>query len=346
VDFFIDLVKLVGRIGLVLIIPVLVAYGSYALLSRTFFSPVDTANNEVVLFQIAAGSNFKLICKDLETQGLVKHAWSLDIISRLRRVDKQIHAGEYALTKAMSPTDILKVLVSGKVFERRVTVKEGASVWDIGKLVEDAGLVSRAEFNAALVDGDLLRQCGVPEESRSFEGYLFPETYAFSRPIDARRIILTMMKQGLDNWREDFTQRADQLKMTRHEILTLASIIEKESGQNLNEQPFISAVFHNRLRQGIKLQADPTVIYGIPNFDGNLTKAHLETPTPYNTYTNFGLPPGPISNPGLSAIKAALFPADSLALYFVGNGQGSHIFSESLDEHNQAVRQFQLHLAP
>lgn len=337
-----DLTKLVLRLILILLIPTAIGYFTYSAMHKTFFSPADPADSQPVLIEIAPGSSFKQICNMLEEKGLVKYAWSLDIISRLKKVDKQIHAGEYQLNKAMAPTEILQTLVSGKIYERRVTVKEGVSVWEIGKLVEEAGLISKDEFNAAIIAPDLLRQAGIPEESRSFEGYLFPETYAFSRPIDAKRIIWTMLKFGLDKWTEEFTQRAQQLKMTRHEILTLASIIEKESGSFIEEQPLISAVFHNRLKQGMKLQADPTVIYGIPDFNGNLTRQHLETPTPYNTYTNFGLPPGPIANPGFTALKAALFPAESNALYFVSNGQGKHIFSNTLEEHNKAVQEFQL----
>ena len=337
-----ELFRVFFRVFILLLIPAVMAYGSYRAMDYYFFSPVDPNDKKEVLFEIAPGSTFRQICKDLAAQNLVRFSWSLDIISRFKRVDKQIRAGEYALNKAMRPTEVLQTLVAGKIFERKVMVKEGASIWEIGKLVEDAGLMPKADFNAAIVNPDYLRQAGIPAESGSFEGYLFPETYSFSRPIDAKRIIWTMLKQGEDNWKPEFTMRTDELKMTRHEILTLASIIEKESGENISEQPMIGAVFHNRLRQGMKLQADPTVIYGIQNFDGNLTRAHLDTPTPYNTYTNFGLPPGPIANPGLTAIKAALYPAESPALYFVSNREGGHVFSETLDQHNQAVRQYQL----
>ena len=327
-------------------VPAAIGYGTYFLVERAFFSPIDKNDSKAILFQIAPGSSFKLICNNLESEGLVKYGWSLDIISRLKKVDKQIHAGEYELNKAMRPTEILNTLVSGKIYERKVTVKEGASVWEIGQLLEDVGLITKAEFNAAIVDPDLLRQAGIPEESRSFEGYLFPETYKFSRPIDAKRVIWTMLKEGIDRWSEDFTVRADELKMTRHEILTLASIIEKESGVEISEQPIISSVFHNRLKLGMKLQADPTVIYGVPNFDGRLTRAHLETPTPYNTYTNFGLPPGPIANAGITAIRAALYPEQTNYLYFVSNNQGSHIFSENLENHNKAVAEYQRRRSP
>ena len=150
-----------------------------------------------------------------------------------------------------------------------------------------------------------------------------------------------MLEEGEKRWIPEFTERADLLRMSRHEVLTFASIVEKESG-NTSEQPLVSSVFHNRLQQGMRLQSDPTVIYGVPNFDGNLTKAHLETVTPYNTYTNPGLPPGPIANPGESAIRATLFPAQTNFLFFVADGKGGHVFSTTLAEHNEAVRRYQI----
>lgn len=336
-----ETVKALLRVVIILVIPAVLAFSTYKILDSVFFSAVDPNNKKEVLFPIAPGSTFKQICKELEAQGLVRHAWSLDIISRFKRVDKQIKAGEYALNASMRPTEILQTLASGKIFERKVTVKEGVSVWEIGELVEKAGLLPKSDFNVALVNPDYLGQVGIPSAAGSFEGYLFPETYSFSRPIDAKHIILTMVKQGLDNWSAEFTQRADELKFTRHEILTLASIIEKESGENIDEQPLVSAVFHNRLKQGMKLQADPTVAYGVPDFSGVITQKDLDNPTPYNTYTNFGLPPGPIANPGFTAIKAALYPADSPALYFVSNGQGGHVFTNSNEEHNAAKKEVQ-----
>jgi UPF0755 protein len=141
-------------------------------------------------------------------------------------------------------------------------------------------------------------------------------------------------------WDPAWNQKLQELQLSKHQLLTLASIIEKESGK-VDEQPLIASVFYNRLRSGMRLQSDPTVIYGIPNFNGNITRADLDTPTPYNTYTIDGLPPGPICNPGLTAIQAALNPASTNYLYFVGNGQGRHVFSENLDDHNRAVNEFQ-----
>ena len=150
-----------------------------------------------------------------------------------------------------------------------------------------------------------------------------------------------MLEEGDKHWPSEFSDRANEINLSRHEITTLASIIEKESG-NAEEQPLISSVFHNRLSNGMRLESDPTVIYGIKDFNGNLTRQDLHTPHPYNTYTNFGLPPGPICNPGETAIRASLYPKESPYLFFVANGKGSHVFSTTLQEHNEAVAKYQL----
>ena len=330
--------RIVVRLAFIFLLPIVAAVASYTLITRTILEAKDPSANEIVLVEVASGMGLTEIAKLLETKGILEHWWSLDVMGRLKGGATKILAGEYELKASMTPSDLLKKLVSGEVFKRKVTIREGVTIWEIGKFLEDAGILSKVDFEAALVDENLLRTAGIG--AKSFEGYLFPETYLFSRPVSAQRIIWTMMDQGEKHWPPEFTDRADQLQLTRHQIITLASIIEKESG-NFEEQPIISSVFHNRLKEGMKLQADPTVIYGIPNFDGNLTKAHLETPTPYNTYVNYGLPPGPICNPGARAIQAALYPQETDFLYFVGNGEGAHIFSTTLKDHNEAVNKFQ-----
>ena len=175
------------------------------------------------------------------------------------------------------------------------------------------------------------------------EGFIFPETYSFSRPVTAHEIVERIVEEGrkrLDERLKGWKERGQQLGFNPYQVLVLASIIEKETGKP-EERGVISSVFHNRLRIAMPLQSDPTVIYGIQNFDGNLTKEHLKTPGPYNTYLNTGLPPTPICNPGLDAIKAAVYPEDTDYLYFVGKGDGSHQFSATYKEHQRAVDNFQ-----
>jgi UPF0755 protein len=178
-------------------------------------------------------------------------------------------------------------------------------------------------------------------EAASLEGYLFPETYRFTPGIAETELIRMMVQQLLQRLDKQLLGAAQKQDLDRHQLLTLASIIEKETGL-ADEMPVISSVFHNRLQRNMPLQTDPTVIYGIADFDGNLTRNHLTTPTPYNTYRFRGLPPGPIASPGLAALQAAARPAETDYLYFVSRGDGRHVFSRTLREHNQAVRRFQL----
>lgn len=323
--------------AIVLGAPLFAGLVTYLILRSLFLVPADKSKTDLISVEVGPGMSFGDIATTLKEKGVVRRAWTLRIMSRLRKADTKISSGEYSLSPSMTQKEILSKLVSGDVIKRTILIKEGLNIWEAAKVIGESGLLTEEEFKKALVDPELLRKWGVP--GRSFEGYLFPNTYYFSRPITAEEVIGTFIKEGEKNWDDSFTQKADELRMTRHDILTLASIIEKESG-NKDEQPLISSVFHNRLKEGMKLQSDPTVIYGIPNFNGNLTRVDLETPTAYNTYTNFGLPPGPIANPGLTAIKAALNPAYSNFLFFVADGRGGHKFSTTLRDHNTAVAQF------
>jgi UPF0755 protein len=300
--------------------------------------PRDPRVREPVVFDTEALSNFKQIATELENKGLIRSSLAFRILARAQKIDTQVKAGEYALSPSMTPQEILDTMVRGETIRRRATIREGMTLVEIGGVLEAAGIVSSAAFESALGDGELLREEGI--EAASFEGYLFPETYNFRRNTQARQVIKAMHEQLNKRWPNEWNARAAQFGMSKHQILTLASIVEKESG-NFDEQPVIASVFHNRLRINMRLQADPTVIYGIKNFNGNITKRDLLTETPYNTYVINGLPPGPIANPGLAAIKAALYPADTKFLYFVGNGEGRHVFSEGLDQHNEAVNRFQ-----
>jgi len=218
------------------------------------------------------------------------------------------------------------------------TVPEGLTCAEIAARFAAAGFGTAAEFHAACVDPELLARVGL--EQGDLEGYLFPETYQWHRGMTAHALVARMVAAMEAVWTPERSQAAQALNLTRHQALTLASIIEKETGDTA-ERAMISGVFHNRLRRGMRLQSDPTVIYGVTPFDGNLTRAHLETDTPYNTYTRAGLPPGPIANPGLASIDAALHPADTEALYFVSRNDGSHQFSATVEEHNRAVDRYQ-----
>lgn len=336
-------IKFLIRIAVVLGLPLLVALITYVKMKGAFFDPVNESNQTTTIIEIAPGKSFKEICKELENKGVLQHWWGLNLLARVKKEDTKINAGEYEIAPSMTPAQILAKLIRGDVLKRQVTIKEGALIPEIAQAIEQAGLMPATDFVRASESGELLARAGV--NFQSFEGYLFPETYQFSRPVTAQAIIWKMLEEGEKHWPKENTTKADELGYSRHEILTLASLIEKESG-NVEEQPLISSVFHNRLIQGMKLQSDPTVIYGLQNFNGNLVKEDLANPHPFNTYVHPGLPPGPICNPGATAINAALNPAKTTYLFFVADGNGSHVFSTTLQEHNEAVNKYQRNPPP
>lgn len=332
------MIRKLTLILLYLSLPVIAALGTILGLRHVMLSPYIPDEKGTVYFEVPENASFGAVAKQLHELGIVRFDWAFKLLAKLKRKDTSIMAGEYELSAAMAPEDILEKMVSGKMILRRFTVKEGASIWEIGSLVAKAGITSRSEFDAALTNPNLLNELGV--SAASFEGYLFPETYQFPKGTKPKKIVTAMMDQLRSNWDVEWDAKIKESGLTKHQVLTLASIVEKESGDR-EEQPLIAAVFLNRLKKKMRLQADPTVIYGMTNYNGNITKDDLLTPTPYNTYIIDALPPGPIANPGESAIRAVLYPAQSDALYFVADGKGRHIFSNNLEDHNQAVRVYQ-----
>jgi UPF0755 protein len=252
---------------------------------------------------------------------------------------RQIKAGEYEFSRALPLGEILRKLVDGDVKKHTVVVPEGFTVRLIAARLAANGLVDEKEFLRLASDRDFLATLRIPAPSA--EGFLFPDTYNFDRTMDAKTIMKMMSEQFWVKVTGSMIEQARAQGLGLKEWVTLASIIEKETGRK-DEMPLVSAVFHNRLRIKMPLQSDPTVIYGIENFDGNLTRRHLERQNPYNSYLNRGLPPGPICNPGMDALTAALNPAPVGYFYFVSRNDGSHQFSATLAEHSRAVRKYQI----
>lgn len=275
----------------------------------------------------------------LHQEGVIRSPFKFRLFARLYGYDRRLKAGEYSFKPTMTPLEILAAMEQGLVKLHRLTVPEGLTVAQIADLVAKAGLKGNQEFTQRAKDPEVSRRHGIP--APTLEGYLFPETYFFLKSATADEIIATMLERFRQHFPPQWEQRAAELGMSTHEIVTLASIIEKETA-DASERPLISSVFHNRLKRGMRLETDPTVIYGIPNFGGNLTRKHLETPHAYNTYLNQGLPPGPIANPGKAALEAALYPASTDYLFFVSKNDGTHHFSHSLSDHNRAVQRYQL----
>ena len=303
-------------------------------------TPYD-GHSPVVEIEIRRGDTFSSVARELGEKGVVSQPRLFAFWARLRGFDTRVHRGLYRFEGPVSPGSVLDGLVRGRTVFHKVTIPEGFTVRQIGSLLERRGLVTPERFAAAVSDPGALSRLG----AGSMEGYLFPTTYHFRALATEEEIARTMFAEFKDTFTPEMETRARELGMTRHQLVTLASIIEKEGGP-VAEMSLVSAVFHNRLKRGMRLQSDPTVIYGLADFNGDLTREHLRTPGPYNTYTIKGLPPGPIANPGLAAMKAALYPAAVEYLYFVSTNEGRHHFSASLRDHNAAVRKFQKNRRP
>ena len=290
-------------------------------------------------FTVLPGEAFSTVADRLYQTGIIGDSYRFKLFARLKGYDKRIRAGEYRLSSVLSPRQVLEIMVSGKVALHRITIPEGYNLYQIAALVAEAGLIEAPEFIRAATDSGMVKAMGV--DADALEGYLFPDTYHFPKGLSAKKIALTMVNRFEEVFLPEWHHRASQMTWTVHQVVTLASIIEKETGAAF-ERPLIASVFHNRLAKNMRLSSDPTVIYGIKDFDGNLTRKHLSTPTPYNTYQRKGLPPGPIANPGAASLEAALYPAETDYLYFVSKQDGTHQFSTNLREHNRAVRKYQL----
>lgn len=230
-------------------------------------------------------------------------------------------------------------MVEGKVYLHKLTIPEGLNLQQIAALVAQAGFGNEFGFLMAAANISFVQEKGIDAET--FEGYLFPDTYYFPGKARPEIIITAMVQRFWTVFTPEWKKRCRELGFSIHEMVTLASIIEKETGA-ADERPVISSVFHNRLKKRMRLESDPTVIYRIKDFDGNLTRRDLNAPDPYNTYRIRGLPPGPIANPGHESLKAALYPADTPYLYFVSKNDKTHHFSADIEEHNRAVRKYQL----
>lgn len=293
------------------------------------------------IITLAPGTSLSQIATELSVNGLLRHRWMFVLYVRWLAPGPHLQAGEYSLNTSMSPAQIATILRRGKVRYHTLTIPEGSTLRDIATLVSALGLGNAQTIRDLAHDTAFIASLGLT--APSLEGYLFPETYRVQRGMQERDLLALMVQTLQANYTPEMAMQADRLGFSQHEVLTLASLIEKEA-QIDEERPLIAAVYHNRLRHGMRLQCDPTVIYALgEQFDGNIRKPDLSIDSPYNTYRYAGLPPGPIASPGRRAIEAALAPAAVDYLYFVAMGQdGRHKFSTTLAEHNQAVREYQL----
>ncbi|MCX8031319.1 MAG: endolytic transglycosylase MltG [Thermodesulfovibrionales bacterium] len=302
-------------------------------LSFQFLVPI-TSDDSIVEIEIVKGSTYRQALKKLSDKELIRDPFIFLLIGKIYGLDKKIRAGFYLFKGKLTPWQVYEKLLAGEVIEYWLTVNEGDSIFEVGKKLESLGFTDYYTFITLASNKELLQTLGI--SSPSIEGYLYPDTYRLPKGASVEYIVSIMVNRLRKEYTESLRQRQQELGMTENEVLTLASIIEREAVID-EERPIISAVYHNRLKIKMPLQADPTAIYGFKTYDQKITKADLKIKSPYNTYIIDGLPPGPIASPSIKSIIAALYPANVPYLYFVSRGDGRHIFSKTLNEHNKAI---------
>lgn len=305
------------------------------LVGAYYMSPT-ASSEEIVSITIVPGSSTTTIAKHLATNDLIRSPLVFKLAVRYRGIGTQLRAGTYKLSRDMSLTRILDELKKGQIEYKTFTVPEGFTAKAIVELWEESGLGKKDTFLEAMKSAEILEKY-LPE-GISAEGYLFPDTYKFAKGSSAKTVVQMMLAESDKRWTETLAEEAKSLGFTRHQVITLASIIQREAGSD-SEITRIAGVFHNRLKHKWRLQADPTVLYALGDPNRLLTRADLKVESPYNTYLHKGLPPGPIGNPGMASILGALRPEKTPYFYFVAMEKGKHHFSKTLDEHNRMIRQ-------
>ena len=299
-------------------------------------TPLPTGGKNIEI-KIPEGATFRQAVEILSQEKLMRDKGIFLFIGRISGLDRKIRAGYYSITGSLSPLDIFKMLKRGQIIEYEITIVEGDSLREIAEKLSEKGIINKENFMTLSSDEDFLALYDI--NAPTFEGYLFPDTYKIPKGMDPEYAIGMMINRMREKISSKLYARASELGFSERKILTLASIIEKEAVTD-EERPLISAVYHNRLRKKIPLQADPTAIYGIKSFREKITANDLRRRTPYNTYVINGLPPGPIASPSVKSIIAALYPADVPYIYFVSNDDRSHHFSVTAEEHLAAVKAY------
>lgn len=333
--------------GLVLIVGGGLAVGVWGV----YLSAPGGAGSPEIPFTVAPGTPARAIAGKLEEEGLIRSGRAFRYLIRAKGASQKLRAGEFPLSAAMSAPELLDALVEGPVVLHQVTIPEGFTARQIAERLEQEGFGSAERYRELMFSPEFSRSLGVEIEEgqvASLEGYLFATTYSFAKPTDEVTVLRKMVHTLHEHLPPDALELGKKHGLqSLHRILTLASIVEKETGAS-TERPLIASVFLNRLKRGMRLETDPTVIYGMGDaYKGNIRKGDLQAWTPYNTYKIQGLPPGPIASPGAGAINAVLHPAETNYLFFVAKGSaGEHYFSSTLGRHAHAVRYYQLKQGP
>jgi UPF0755 protein len=333
---------------LMLIVLVVIAVAAAALVvSRTaiwgrLHDPFKGYSTEEQFVVIEPGTGSAAIGRRLVDAGVIRDQLAFRTALWWTGRSRELQAGEYHFDRPMAAVEVIDLLARGEVYTRRLTFPEGLTIREMADIFEARGFGSRASFIEAAANNALIKD--VDPDARDLEGYLFPETYALPRQIPAARVVAMMVDRFRATYTDEWRRRVEVDGLTTRNIVTLASLVEKETAQ-AEERPIVAGVYRNRLKIGMPLQADPTVVYAMQKagtYNGNIRRDDLSLDSPYNTYRYPGLPPGPIASPGAAALAAAVQPADVRYLYFVSRNDGSHVFSETLAEHNRNVREFQV----
>ncbi|MEI6080383.1 MAG: endolytic transglycosylase MltG [bacterium] len=303
------------------------------------YGPASLSKEEVVI-DIPSGTTFRAVTHMLYEAKLLKSEKKFRILARLRHAGSKIKSGELKFYRNMNPLEVLDNLLHGVPVAYTFTVPEGYNSYQIAQMLEEKALIKHAsDFVSATKDKQLLKELGLKADS--FEGYLFPDTYTTEKVRDVKALVRIMYKKYKQVFTPQMVDKGHELGLTEHEVITMASIVEKETGAP-DERRKVASVFYNRMKKGMRLQSDPTTIYGMwDTYRGNLSKDDLQKYSPYNTYKIFGLPVGPIASPGKESIMAVLYPDKTNYLFFVSRNDGTHTFTEDYGAHQKAVNKLQ-----
>jgi peptidoglycan lytic transglycosylase G len=331
------------RVILVLTVLILIAaaVAAWQIYGR-LVEPFKLYSAEEQFVEIAPGSSTRAIGRALVEAGVVRDTLVFRIALWQSGAARRLKAGEYRFDRPMTAADVVDKLARGDVYLHAITFPEGLTIREMARIFEAQGFGSAEEFLSAAGEVGLIAD--LDPDARDLEGYLFPETYALPRRGTARELVSMMTSRFQQVFSHPLREEAAAQGLSVRQVTTLASIVEKETAKT-DERPLVAAVYLRRLRIGMALQSDPTVIYALTRagrYDGNLTRENLQFDSPYNTYRHAGLPPGPIAAPGRSSIEAVVRPAESDYLYFVSRNDGTHVFARTLEEHNRNVSHYQV----
>ena len=324
---------------IIAIVLVLATAGLAAWLAIALFVPYRDYPAESIFVDIPRGTSARGVARLLASRGVVRSVVAFELLSRWRS-GATLQAGEYRFERPMTALEVHRQIAEGRIFVQTILIPEGLTMLDLASLLEQQGLVRRGAFPAAAREASLVAD--LAPNAKTLEGFLFPATYQFPRRVEPAEVAAAMVRRFREVWASLPEEGRNPHGLSAAEVVTLASLVEKETGLD-EERPLVAGVFYNRLRRGLALQCDPTVIYALRlanRYRGTLTTRALAFNSPYNTYRRRGLPPGPIASPGTASLRAALYPPKTDYFYFVSNLQGGHFFAKTLAEHNKNVARY------